>query len=187
MVVGPSITQCAPIVRAVADAHAGADHGCTARPHVGASSAAGSTMAVAWIGHAALGLSQLAHRAHQLGLGRHLAVDESAGLVLVDAGLARGRCCFQDQLVAGLDRPLEARVVDADEVHHHVVGDVLPSRLEGQQRRRLRQRLEHQHAGHHRPGRKVAGKKGSLMVTFFSALMRLSFSNSSTRSTSRNG
>jgi hypothetical protein len=37
----------------------------------------------------------------------------------VDAG-------FQDQLVARLHRPLEARAVDADEVHHRVVVRLLP-------------------------------------------------------------
>ena len=36
-------------------------------------------------------------------------------------------------------------------------------------------------------GGKWPAKNGSLMVTFFSALMRTSFSISSTRSTSRNG
>jgi hypothetical protein len=60
-----------------------------------------------------------------------------------------------DQLVAGPDRLLEARIVDADEVVHRVVVGLDAHGLEGQYRRRLRHRLDDQHARHHRMVRVV--------------------------------
>ena len=67
-----------------------------------------------------------------------------------DAALGGDDRDFEDQLVAGLDRPLEARAVDADEVVDRLVVGLAAHGLEGQDRRRLRQRLDDQHARHHR-------------------------------------
>ena len=107
------------------------------------------------------------------------------GRCTIDAS-APGRPSTRDELVARLDRTLEARNVDAGEVDHHVVGWLLAHRGEGQQRRGLRQRLQDQHAREDRPARKWP-KIGSLKVMFLTARMLLCSSMSSTRSTSRIG
>ena len=63
---------------------------------------------------------------------------------------------LQDQLVAGLDRAAEARLVDADEVQRALLVRVHAGGDEGEDARGLRQRFEDHHARHHRPMREVA-------------------------------
>src|SRR5437762_7042259 len=111
-------------------------------------------IAVEWI-VAMPSSADAAHRAHQLRRHRELVADRRTRIELEDAGLVTLEHHIEHQLVARLDRALEACAVDADEVVDGLVVDRLVQCRERQQRRRLRQRLEHQHAGHHRPMRKV--------------------------------
>jgi hypothetical protein len=80
----------------------------------------------------------------------------ACGLVLPDAARGAQDLDVHLQLVAGADRALEARVVDADEVHHRVLVRLHAHGHEGQDGRGLGQRLDHQHARHHRLVREVA-------------------------------
>jgi hypothetical protein len=81
-------------------------------------------------------------------------------LELGDAGPHSIQGDIHQQLVTGLDRALEARainpgkVVDRLFIRHHAQG------VEGQQGRRLRHGLEHQHARHDGPVRKVPFEEG---------------------------
>src|SRR5438094_1382302 len=122
-----------------------------------ASSAFASTMAVGWT--CAIGSGHLAHRAHQLGLGSEFLADQRAALELEDAGLHALDRHVEDQLVARLHRPLEARAIDAGEVVDGVVVEVYAHDLEREQRRSLRQCLEHQYARHHRALGEVSGEE----------------------------
>ena len=93
-----------------------------------------------------------------------------------------------DQLVARLHRPLEARAVDAGEVD---TPSCRRARCRGWRTTAARRPAPSPRASARPASPAGAGsgptKNGSLIVTFLSALMRLPFSTSSTRSTSRNG
>ena len=67
---------------------------------------------------------------------------------------------MQMQLVAGTDRSLEARIVNADKVVNGFFVGPVTQGLERQDRRGLRQGLENEHAGHHRMVREMPGEKG---------------------------
>jgi methylaspartate ammonia-lyase len=95
------------------------------------------------------------HGAHQLGLDGQLAVHGGARRVLVDGALLARDRRLEDQLVARLHHALEARAVDAGEVVQARAVRLLAFRRERQQRRGLGQRLQHQHARHHRTVREV--------------------------------
>src|SRR5574343_658847 len=162
IVVRPSITQCGPITVPAPMRTWGpmTEYGPTST--LLSSSAAGSMTAVGWIFAIcpAPCSGDLAHRAHQLGLGGELAVHAGLGRVLVDACLGTQDLGFDDELVTRLDRALETGTVDAGEVHHRVLARVGLHRGEGQQRRGLGHRLEDQHARHHRAVREVAHEEG---------------------------
>src|SRR6478609_5770867 len=105
------------------------------------------------------GSGHAAHRAHQLGLAGGFVADTGLRRELVDAGAGAVERDFQHQLVARLHRPLEARAVDAHEVDDRIGIEAGAHGGKGQQRRGLGQRLEHQHARHHRPVREVADEE----------------------------
>jgi hypothetical protein len=101
-----------------------------------------------------------------------LVVDAGAGLVLVDARAARGR--WRPLAPAGRPaRPaLEARGVDADEVHHGVVVERLPVDSKDSSAAACASASSISTPGITGRCGKWPVKKGSLIVTFFSALIR---------------
>src|SRR6478735_8639610 len=157
MVVWPSSTTCAATVVPAPIFTFGpiTEYGPTLTP--ASSSALGSTSAVGWtLAMPRCASGDAAHRAHQVGLAGDLVADAGPGGELVDAGAGAVEGDLQRQLVARFHRPLEARVVDADEIDDRVLVEAGADRRKRQQRGRLRQRLEHQHARHHRAVREVA-------------------------------
>nr|GEU28237.1 hypothetical protein [Tanacetum cinerariifolium] len=102
------------------------------------------------------GVGGVADGAHQFGFHRQLAVDRADRLVLPDAARVAQDFDVHFELVARTDRALEARAVDAHEIHHRVFIGRHARGLERQQRGRLRHRFDHQHARHHRLVREVA-------------------------------
>ena len=68
----------------------------------------------------------------------------------------RSKLRLQDQLVAGLDGPAKARLVDADEVEARGVIGQLIGGQECQQAGHLRQGFDDDHARHDRPVREMA-------------------------------
>ena len=111
--------------------------------------AAGSTLAVGWIDDAVA-----LERHHQRGFGDHLIVDQRL------AGDAGDRAALGDQPhrqadpVAGHDLAAELDAVDAAQRGPRL--ERLAVAVEQQDRRGLGQRLEHQHARHHRLAREMA-------------------------------
>src|SRR5207247_7937944 len=88
-------------------------------------------------------------------LDRKLLTDKRAPLTLRNGTADADELALERQNIARLDDALEPAVVDAAEER-----DLAAIRVVGEHgdRSGLRNRLDHQHAGHHRPLRKVAGK-----------------------------
>ena len=125
-----------------------------------------------------------------LGRGKRSAAISSASAAISSSTSARvanlpmpardaDRVDLEAQLVARHHLPPEARVVDAGEEEQRVAAGAGARRLVGEDRRRLRQRLDDQHAGHHREAGKCPWKNGSFIVTFFSARINLPGSHAS--------
>src|SRR5689334_20920502 len=151
IVVRPSITQCAPID--VPAPMRTFERTMLYSPTLTDSSscAPDSTIAVGWI--CAMEQDRLrrsafdaAHRAHQLCLDRGRAVDDRLGVELDDAAARALELRMQHQLVARLDRALEARAVDADEIEHVLLVRHHAGLVEREDGRCLRERLQHHHA-----------------------------------------
>ena len=66
---------------------------------------------------------------------------------------------FQYQLIAGFDRPAEARLVDTDEVQLALLVRIHTGGDERENAGRLRQCLENDHARQHRPMREMSRKE----------------------------
>ena len=114
----------------------------------------GSTIAVGWI-IAARRVRRLA-RAHRSSASATTASSTRATPVnLPDAAQRALERHLELELVAGHHRLLEARAVDADEVVDRLAVVLVPVRLERQDRRGLRHRLDDQHARHHRVVREM--------------------------------
>ena len=90
----------------------------------------------------------------QLGLGDDLIADVRRRLRPRERGAPPAERDLEPQAIAGHDLTAELRVVDAAQVDARVGRRVLA--LQQQDRRHLRQRLEHQHAGHQRRARKMS-------------------------------
>ena len=90
----------------------------------------------------------------QLGFGDHLVADVGRGLRPRERRAPPAERDFEPQPVAGHDLPAELGVVDAAQVDARVRRRVVA--LQQQDRRHLRQRLEHQHAGHQRRAGKMS-------------------------------
>src|ERR1700683_3951805 len=65
----------------------------------------------------------------------------------------------EQELVAGLDGPSKARLVDADKIETRIGVRHDPRSHEGENARDLCERLDDHDAGHYRTGRKVAGEE----------------------------
>ena len=89
----------------------------------------------------------------QLGFGDDLVADVGGGLRLRERGPLPAERDLEPQAIAGDDLAPELGAVDAAQVDARVRRRVFA--LQQQNRRHLRQRLEHQHAGHERQAREV--------------------------------
>ena len=100
-------------------------------------------------------------REQQLGLDDRLAVDFRDRRRLHQRTARRAERDHELQLIAGNDVLAELGAVDAAQLHAETVAAVgrRPSRVEQQQRRRLRQRLDHEDRRHQRLVRKVSLEK----------------------------
>ena len=147
IVVWPLITTCGPIQRARADHHVGADDAEGTHLDVGGQLRAGRHDR-ARIDHGSSAAGGCAgalleiRRDHDLRVRDLLAADLGGGGELPDALEAALEARHQDQLIAGLDRLAEARLVDADEIEARVRIWQHVGAEEGQQPRHLRQRLD---------------------------------------------
>jgi hypothetical protein len=95
--------------------------------------------------------------AHQFRITTELAVNPCFTAHALNARAEAERRDFQNESVTGNDRSPKARFLDAREKHQLLVaiGDL----TQGKDGAALRQRFDHQHAGHHGGARKVALKK----------------------------
>src|SRR5690606_26075206 len=114
----------------------------------------GSITALAWM-PAAASISALGFRAEDLRAGDLLAVDARHAFEQGHVADHALELHAQLQAIARHDHAAELRVVDLDQIEH-LAGGVGDLRELGQQAAGLRQRLDHQHAGHHRLARKMA-------------------------------
>ena len=146
-VVGPLTTACGPIQLPAPIAHAGADDG--ERPDLDARGDLGARG------------DDRARIDQGLTSGATIIVAEAATSPSTSATvvnfqmprIARSKVAFSDELVAGHDRPPEARAVDADEIEARLVVRHDARGLEGEDAGRLRQRLQDHDARHRRVGR----------------------------------
>src|SRR6185295_11673857 len=125
-----------------------------------ASSAVGSMSAVGCIRGVGLGTARAllrnAHRRHQVGFGDDLAVDFRADGKFADAAHHPLHLGLEDELVAGPDLLPEARIVDRREEDDRPVAGRAAGDLPREDRRELRERLDHEYSGHHGVAREMA-------------------------------